>query len=86
VPTYDIVMPCLIFFTIVSFSLISFINEIVFSPQLILVDRSERGHYLMELVSEKQKQDLNNNSLSEEITDFVAVLQLEDPQGILKKL
>ena len=51
-------------------------------PQLILVDRSERGHYLMELIAEKQKRDLNNNSVSDEPSDFVAVLQLEDPQGI----
>ena len=58
------------------------VNKIIFIPQLILVDRSERGHYLMELIAEKQKQDLNNNSLSEENTDFVAVLQLEDPQGM----
>ena len=58
------------------------VNKIMFIPQLILVDRSERGHYLMELIAEKQKQDLNNNSLSEENTDFVAVLQLEDPQGM----
>ena len=50
--------------------------------QLILVDRSERGHYLMELIAEKQKRDLNNNSVSDEPSDFVAVLQLEDPQGI----
>ena len=50
--------------------------------QLILVDRSERGHYLMELIAEKQKRDLNNNSSSDEPSDFVAVLQLEDPQGI----
>ena len=50
--------------------------------QLILVDRSERGHYLMELIAEKQKRDLNNNLSSEEPSDFVAVLQLEDPQGI----
>lgn len=50
--------------------------------ELILVDRSERGHYLMELIAEKQKQDWNNNSLTEEYTDFVAVLQLEDPPGL----
>lgn len=50
--------------------------------ELILVDRSERGHYLMEIVAEKQKQDLNNNSLSEESRDSVAVLQLEDPHGL----
>ena len=49
--------------------------------QLILVDRSERGHYLMELISEKQKRDLNNNLSSDEPSDFVAVLQLEEPQG-----
>lgn len=36
----------------------------------------------MELIAEKQKQDLNNTSSSEEVTDSVAVLQLEDPQGI----
>ena len=36
----------------------------------------------MEIVAEKQKQDLNNNSLSEESRDSVAVLQLEDPHGI----
>ena len=45
------------------------------------MDRSERGHYLMELISEKQKRDLNNNLSSDEPTDFVAVLQLEEPQG-----
>jgi len=50
--------------------------------ELILVDRSERGHYLMEIVAEKQKQDLNNNFLSEESRDSVAVLQLEDPHGL----
>ena len=50
------------------------------------MDRSERGHYLIELIAEKQKQDLNNNSLTEEPTDCVAVLQLEDPQGkVLKR-
>lgn len=59
------------------------VNEIVSTfNQLILVDRSERGHYLMELIAEKQKRDLNNNSSSDEPSDFVAVLQLEDPQGI----
>ncbi|XP_015758547.1 PREDICTED: protein very KIND-like [Acropora digitifera] len=36
----------------------------------------------MEIVAEKQKQDLNNNSLSEESRDSVAVLQLEDPHGL----
>lgn len=36
----------------------------------------------MELIAEKQKRDLNNNSSSDEPSDFVAVLQLEDPQGI----
>ena len=35
----------------------------------------------MELIAEKQKRDLNNNSVSDEPSDFVAVLQLEDPQG-----
>ena len=45
------------------------------------MDRSERGHYLMELISEKQKRDLNNNLSSDEPSDFVAVLQLEEPQG-----
>lgn len=35
----------------------------------------------MELIAEKQKRDLNNNSVSDEASDFVAVLQLEDPQG-----
>ncbi|XP_078358462.1 uncharacterized protein LOC144643172 isoform X1 [Oculina patagonica] len=51
--------------------------------ELILVDRSERGHYLMELIAEKQRRDLNNNSSSDEPSDFVAVLQLEDPQGLV---
>ena len=59
------------------------IEQNCLTPQLILVDRSERGHYLMELIAEKQKQDLNNNSSSEEVIDSVAVLQLEDPQGKL---
>ena len=36
----------------------------------------------MEIVAEKQKQDLNNNSLSEESSDSVAVLQFEDPHGM----
>ena len=36
----------------------------------------------MELIAEKQKRDLHNNSASDEPSDFVAVLQLEDPQGI----
>lgn len=36
----------------------------------------------MELISEKQKRDFNNNSPSDEPSDCVAVLQLEDPQGI----
>lgn len=59
-------------------------NNFLFTfSQLILVDRSERGHYLMELVAEKQKRDLNNNSASDDPSDFVAVLQLEDPQGIV---
>ena len=35
----------------------------------------------MELISEKQKRDLNNNLSSDEPSDFVAVLQLEEPQG-----
>ena len=35
----------------------------------------------MELISEKQKRDLNNNLSSDELSDFVAVLQLEEPQG-----
>jgi len=60
------------------------VNNFLFTfSQLILVDRSERGHYLMELVAEKQKMDLNNNSASDDPSDFVAVLQLEDPQGIV---
>lgn len=50
--------------------------------ELILVDRSERGHYLMELIAEKQERDMNNNLSSDEHSDFVAVLQLEDPQGL----
>ncbi|XP_068746052.1 ras guanine nucleotide exchange factor Y-like isoform X2 [Montipora capricornis] len=50
--------------------------------ELILVDRSERGHYLLELIAEKQNRDSNNNSLSEETVDSVAVLQMEDPQGL----
>ena len=50
------------------------------------MDRSERGHYLIELIAEKQKQDLNNNSLTEELTDCVAVLQLEDPQGKVEEV
>lgn len=37
----------------------------------------------MELVAEKQKRDLNSNSASDDPSDFVAVLQLEDPQGIV---
>ena len=36
----------------------------------------------MELIAEKQKRDSNNNIWSDEPSDFVAVLQLEDPQGI----
>lgn len=36
----------------------------------------------MELIAEKQKRDFNNNLSSDEPSDFVAVLQLEDPQGI----
>ena len=36
----------------------------------------------MELIAEKQNRDSNNNSLSEETVDSVAVLQMEDPQGI----
>lgn len=59
------------------------VNHFLFTlSQLILVDRSERGHYLMELIAEKQKRDSNNNIWSDEPSDFVAVLQLEDPQGI----
>lgn len=60
------------------------VNNFLFTfNQLILVDRSERGHYLMELVAEKQKRDLNNKSASDDPSDFVAVLQLEDPQGTM---
>ncbi|XP_020623778.1 protein very KIND-like [Orbicella faveolata] len=59
------------------------VNHFLFTlSQLILVDRSERGHYLMELITEKQKRDSNNNIWSDEPSDFVAVLQLEDPQGL----
>lgn len=70
-------LPSLLPFLLHQFSLI-FIFALF---QLILVDRSERGHYLMELISEKQKRDLNNNLSSDEPSDFVAVLQLEEPQG-----
>lgn len=70
-------LPSLLPFLLHQFSLI-FIFALF---QLILVDRSERGHYLMELISEKQKRDLNNNLSSDELSDFVAVLQLEEPQG-----
>lgn len=70
-------LPSLLPFLLHHFSLI-FIFTLF---QLILVDRSERGHYLMELISEKQKRDLNNNLSSDESSDFVAVLQLEEPQG-----
>ena len=70
-------LPSLLPFLLHHFSLI-FIFTLF---QLILVDRSERGHYLMELISEKQKRDLNNNLSSDEPSDFVAVLQLEEPQG-----
>ena len=70
-------LPSLLPFLLHHFSLI-----LIFTLfQLILVDRSERGHYLMELISEKQKRDLNNNLSSDEPSDFVAVLQLEEPQG-----
>ena len=51
------------------------------SVQLILVDRSERGHYLVELISEKQKQD--QESQASENLDTVAVLQMEDTQGTI---
>ena len=47
--------------------------------QVILVDRSERGHYLIKLISEKRKQEETMTLM--ETTDSVAVLQLEDPQG-----
>ena len=70
-------LPSLLPFLLHHFSLIFIFNLF----QLILVDRSERGHYLMELISEKQKRDLNNNLSSDELSDFVAVLQLEEPQG-----
>lgn len=70
-------LPSLLPFLLHHFSLIFIFNLF----QLILVDRSERGHYLMELISEKQKRDLNNNLSSDEPSDFVAVLQLEEPQG-----
>lgn len=36
----------------------------------------------MELIAEKQERDMNNNLSSDEQSDFVAVLQLEDPQGL----
>lgn len=68
--------PCLLNLNCVNYFLFTF-------SQLILVDRSERGHYLMELVAEKQRRDLNNSSASDDPSDFVAVLQLEDPQGIV---
>ena len=45
-PTYDIVMPCLIFFTIVSFSLISFINEIIFFSSVNSRGQERKGSLL----------------------------------------
>lgn len=49
------------------------------SPQLIPVDKTERGKMLVELITEKQRKDEEEHI--EETTDTLAVLQTDDNQG-----
>jgi hypothetical protein len=49
------------------------------SLQLIPVDKTERGKMLVELITEKQRKD--EQEQIEETTDTLAVLQTDDNQG-----